>query len=489
MYRWLKRLGIAIGVIVAVVLAIVFFRASGVESPQQPAQPVEFDVETDAEAALDRLSAAIQLPTISPTDPDADTVPFIELHELLEEKFPHFHEVAERQFINELTLHYTLEGTKYGESHVVFLAHMDVVPVEAQTLDDWTHPPFSGVESDGYIWGRGTLDNKHNMMAQLEAAEAWLERGERPEHTLHFVFGHDEEIGGMQGAHVVAEQMQEDDLDVVTVYDEGLVVTDGIVPGIDAPVALVGITERGYLTVEITASAEGGHSSMPPKELAVTRLADALNTLDEHPMDAVLDGPTRQMFASISSEMDFAHRLIFRNLWLFEPLVLSQMTGSPSTNAAVRTTAAPTMLRASERENVLPQQAVATVNFRINPRESIDDVLAYLDDLLEREYISVAPVGEMRSEPSPIARMEGPGYEALKRAFATTHPGVALGPNMLTGAADARHFTDLTADVYRFTPVTLDAQDLERIHGTDERIAVDDYLGLIDYYGALFRQW
>ncbi len=484
-----KKLGIGLLAVIAVVVIVLAFRAWNVGSPPTPPEAVDTGAAVDIDDALGRLAAAIRLPTISPVESDADVTPFLQTHELLEEFFPRVHEIAERRLVSDLTLHFTIPGSDADAPHVVFLAHMDVVPVEEGTEDDWSHPPFGGAVADGFLWGRGTMDNKHNMMGIMEAAEAWFAQGGRPEHTLHFVFGHDEEIGGLQGARRVAQTMMEDEVDVVAVYDEGLLITDGILPGVDDPVALVGITERGYLTVEIRAHAEGGHSSMPPQELAITRLATALQRLDADPMPAAIDGPTALMFEKIAAEMDFGHRLIFRNLWLFEPLVISQMTASAGTNAAVRTTAAPTILRAGDRENVLPRQAVATVNFRIHPRESIDEVLEYLDETVATEHISVEPVGEMQAEPSPLARLEGPGYEALERAFFTVYPDIALAPNMLTALSDSRHFTDLTSDVYRFHPITVTERDLERIHGVDERIAVDDFENLIQYYGALLRQW
>lgn len=485
----LNKIAIFVAAIAGLAVAVLVVRAWIVQAPPRTAEPVEIGEEVDGDRAVQRLSRAVQFPTVSLTDDGDDATAFVELRQFLEDEFPRFHDVANRQLVNELTPHFTVEGTDPDASHVVFLAHMDVVPIEEGTRGDWTHPPFSGAVKDGYVWGRGTLDNKHNMMAMLEAAESWLAAGERPEHTLHFVFGHDEEIGGLDGAREVARSMEDDGLDVAAVYDEGLFITDGIVPGIEGPMALVGITERGYLTVEITATAGGGHSSMPPDELAVIRLADALRRLDENPMEAAIDGPTRKMFDEIVAHMDVAHRLIFRNLWLFEPVVLSQMIDLPSTNAAVRTTAAPTVLRAGERENVLPQQAVATVNFRIHPRDTTDDVLAHLDERIASEHISVEPVAEMRAEPSPMAAMDSAGYNALKRAFSTVHPDIPLGPNMLIALSDSRHFTDLTPDVYRFTPVTVREPDLERIHGTDERIATGEYLHLIRYYQALFRQW
>ncbi len=467
-------------------VAVLLIRAMTAQDHEVRVEPM--DVAVSVDGAAERLAQAIREPTISPWYPEDDVEPFVRLREFLEESFPRVHEVAERRLVNDLTLHYVIEGDP-GSSHVVFLAHMDVVPVEETTLSEWTHPPFDGVVADGFVWGRGTLDNKQNVMAIMEAAEQWLEEGARPEHTLHFVFGHDEEVGGTRGAKVVADEMKANGLEVVAVFDEGLVIADGLVPGVDEPVGLVGITEKGYLTVEIVARGDGGHASMPPEGLAVVRLSEAMQRLRDHPMPAALDGPTEMMLERTAPRMNFGYRVLFRNLWLFRPVVLGQMTAQPSTNAVVRTTAAPTMLRASPRENVLPQQAVGTVNFRIHPRDSIDGVLRYLEELLPEEYYQVEPIGEMRAEPSPLARLEGPGYEALERAVTQVYPGLLLAPNMLVGAADARHFTGLTSDVYRFQPIPMTSRDLERIHGTDERIAVEHYEALIRYYAVLLRQW
>ncbi len=485
MSRW-RWVAAVVGLVIAVLVAVVLVRACQVESPAVPAEQVDVQLD-DPDEAVQRLSEAIQIPTVSPEDED-DIEPFVELREQLEEWFPRFHHEAQRQLVSDLTPHYTLEGADPDAKDVVFLAHKDVVPVEEGTEDDWTYPPFSGAVEEGYIWGRGTLDNKHNMMALLEAAEAMLEEGKRPQHTLHFVFGHDEEIGGMEGARVVADNMKQQGLDVQAVYDEGLVVTDGIVPGVDEPLALVGIVEKGYLTVRLTARGEGGHASMPPKDLAISNLLAAVSALETSPMPAAVDGPVEMMFDRAVAEMGFGHRVVFRNLWLFEPLVLSQMVDQPSSNAAVRTTAAPTVLRAGQTENVLPQTAEALVNFRIHPRDSIDDVMAYLEGLVGDE-VQVEKLERMQSEPSPVASVHSRGYEAIETAFAEVFGDVALAPSIVVAATDARHFSGLTDDVYRFTPVVLDADDLERIHGTDERVGVEAYLDLVRYYHRLLRHW
>ncbi|WP_230467165.1 M20/M25/M40 family metallo-hydrolase [Lujinxingia vulgaris] len=482
------RAAMLIGLVVTALLAVAIVRAALLSPSTEPAE-LDPPSLSDELAPITRLAQALTIPTTSPTPDTPDLEHFRELHRQLEEWFPRVHSRASKEVINDATLLFTIPGSEPDLPAVAFLAHQDVVPVEAGTESDWTHPPFAGAVEDGYVWGRGALDNKHNVMALMEALEQQLERGKEPRHTLHLIFGHDEEVGGTRGARVVAQRFQADGVKLAAVYDEGLIIADGIVPGIEGAIALVGITEKGYVTIELTASSEGGHASMPPKELAALKLARALERIHQHPMPAAIDGPTRMMFEEAAPHMDFGMRLVFGNLWLTEPLVIAQMAKSPSTHAALRTTFAPTMLRASPRENVLPQQATATLNIRIHPRDSIASVIAHINEVVDDPEISVTPVGEMRAEPGPLASMESQGFLALRDAVHEVFGPIPVAPNMLIAAADGRHFTSLTPNVFRFQAVALTARDLERIHGTDERIATEAYLDLVRFYVQLLQKW
>ncbi|RVU48139.1 M20/M25/M40 family metallo-hydrolase [Lujinxingia sediminis] len=485
---FLIRAAMLISVIVLGGLSLAIVRAASLSSSAEPAE-LDRPSLTDERVIVKRLAHALTIPTLSPTPSEPQLERFGELHAELEAWFPRVHARAEKEVINGATLLFTIRGSEPELPGVAFLAHQDVVPVEEGTEREWTHPPFSGAVEDGYIWGRGALDNKHNVMALLEALEHLLESGELPQHTLYLVFGHDEEVGGMHGARVVAEGFKSEGVELAAVYDEGLIIADGIVPGIDGAIALVGITEKGYVTLEVTASSDGGHASMPPKELAAVKLSRALERLYESPMRAAIDGPTRRMFDEAAPHMDFGMRLVFGNLWLTEPLVISQMAKSPSTHAALRTTIAPTMLRASPRENVLPQQATATLNIRIHPRDSIASVIAHVNEVVDDPTISVTPVSDMRAEPGPVASMESQGFLALRDAIHEVFGPIPVAPNMLIAAADARHFTSLTSNVFRFQAVALTSNDLERIHGTDERISTEAYLDLVRFYVQLLRKW
>jgi carboxypeptidase PM20D1 len=232
-----------------------------------------------------RLAQALRFATISHEDPaQVDRAPFRELHRFLEESFPQVHHSLKREVIEEYSLLYTWQGTDASLAPALFAGHIDVVPVESGTETEWQYPPFEGCVEEGYIWGRGALDDKVAVLGLLEAAEALLARGFQPHRTIYLAFGHDEEVGGTYGAKRIAALLQQRGVRLEFALDEGLAVTEGIIPKVSKPVAMVGIAEKGYLCLELSAESRGGHSSMPPSETAIGILSAAITRLERHPM-------------------------------------------------------------------------------------------------------------------------------------------------------------------------------------------------------------
>ena len=232
----------------------------------------------------------------------------IELHAYLERAFPRVHASLRREVIGEYSLLYTWKGERNDLKPIALLAHLDVVPAEAEK-SLWTHPPFEGRIVDGFVWGRGALDMKHGVLASLEAVEALLREDFRPLRTLYLAFGHDEEIGGRNGARRIANRLSEQGVRLALTLDEGQAIVEGIVPGVAKPVALVGLAEKGFLTLELVVTDEGGHSSMPRPDMAVVRLARAIERLDRNPMPAALQPPASWMFDRLAPEMSFPYRI------------------------------------------------------------------------------------------------------------------------------------------------------------------------------------
>lgn len=489
----MKRTALAAGscvlVLIAILGGVVLVRAAGL-GPPTPRVESEAEPELDLQA-VERLAGALRIPTVSgPGEGDVRPAALQRFRSYLEATYPRVHETLEREVVADHSLLYRWPGIREGADPLVLLAHQDVVPAGPEAAEAWTHPPFAGTVAEGYLWGRGTLDDKGSLMAILEAVEALLADGFAPERPVILAFGHDEEIGG-SGAAAMAELLRRRGVTPFLLLDEGAAVVDGAVFGVEAPVALVGVAEKGYLSLELRAEGPGGHSSTPPSQTAVDVLVRALQRLRTQPLPAGIDGPVRELLTTVAAEMDFDRRMVLANLWLFEPLVLRELSSQPGTDALIRTTTAPTMLSASLKDNVLPSEARAVVNFRLHPRDTAEEVISHVRWAVRDPRVEVSVYNEFGGDSgaaaSPAAPTDGPAYGLLARTVARVFPGAVVAPTLITGATDARHYTLLTDRVYRFAPFSLEPDDLERIHGMDERLALEDYGRMILFYRELLR--
>ena len=308
-----------------------------------------FDLGADIAKATRDLSHAVQFKTVSDDLTRPDFPAFLAF---LEETYPAVHDKLDRIVLDPNTPLYKWTGTDDGLKPVLLAAHYDVVPIPPGSLQHWDYPPFAGEVVDGFVWGRGTLDNKGALIAIMTAAEHLITSGFTPKRTIYFSFGGDEEIGG-QGALAVSQYLIENDVQLAWALDEGSFVLDKIIPGLDVPVASINLSEKGYLTLKLVATSPGGHSSMPPRVTAVGRIARAVSRLQDAPMPGGLTGLSEAFFDALGRYFSIEKRALFANRWLFKPVLESVLSGAPSTDAMLRTTTAPTMLSGSSKENVL----------------------------------------------------------------------------------------------------------------------------------------
>ncbi len=484
MKKFLTYLGLILIILACMSIIRTFFWTT------ETATPVPVDsaqtVVIDEQAAAQNLAHALQFKTISEQDTaQIDYAEFDSLHAFLRRTFPRVHARLSLQKFGKSLL-FTWQAPNSARKPFALLAHQDVVPVIPGTEQDWQHPPFAGIISDGYIHGRGALDDKASMMALLEAAEYLLGQGFTPERTLYFIFGQDEEIGGARGAARIARYFQEQGIEFDMVLDEGGAIAEGLMPGIDTPIALVGIAEKGYLSIELTVRAAGGHSSVPPKHTAIGILSRAITRLEDSPFPANLRYST-EMMRGLGDKAPFLQRLLFANQWLFAPLLKKVMSGKPSASASIRTTTAVTMASAGVKENVLPIEATAVVNFRILPGETRESVVARVRRIIDDPQVEIRRLGG--SDPSPVSRTDSPAFALLKNTIRASMPlpDLAIAPYLVMAGTDAKHFSSLSENVYRFIPFHIMQQDMKRIHGTNERIEVENYAQVIGFYIRLFR--
>lgn len=445
-------------------------------------------VKIDSQAATQRLSLAIRFQTVS-TAENAQTKAeeFQKFHQFLQESFPKTHATLTKETIGEHSLLYTWRGTDANLKPLILMAHQDVVPIDEATANQWTHQPFSGDIADGFVWGRGTLDDKSSLMSILETTEMLLNENFQPKRTIYLVFGHDEEIGGKNGAIPIAKSLKERGVNAEFVLDEGGSITDKILQGVESPVALVGIAEKGYLSLELTVEDAGGHSSQPPKNTAVGVLSKAITRLEDNPFPGGIKGITAQMFDKLTPEMNFSQKFFLANLWISRPLVERQLSNAPSSNAALRTTPAPTMFNAGVKDNVLPNKATAIVNFRILPGETVESVIDYVTKTVADERVKIAPYGENRWNPSPVSDVNAAQFQLVEKTVRQTFPETIVAPYLVLAATDSRYFTEISPNIYRFSPMKLTAEDLPRVHGINERISVETYSNGIGFYYNLIK--
>lgn len=470
-----------------VLAAILVFRAESVFHDQQLAPATGMtDISVDEPLAVWRFSQALTIPTVSYDDRNNfDSAAFRNFRDFLQNAYPLVHQNTEQVVVNNYSLIYYLPGSDPSLQPVLFMGHMDVVPVEDITLADWTYPPFSGTVADGIIWGRGSVDDKFTVVALMESLELLLSENVRPRRSIYFAFGHDEEVGGQDGAANVARYFKDRGVTFDYVMDEGGAVTEGMMEGLDRPMAIIGVAEKGYVNLVLTVNAPGGHSSQPPAHSAVGILSRAIVRVEENPFPASLDN-IQQTFAAIGAEMPFTTRLAMANLWLLSPLVQNRMLKDKDAAAALRTTTAATMITGSPKSNILPTRATAVINFRILPGETVDSVKQRVIEIIDDDRVVITE--EFGTNPSPVSPIESRGYELIATTIRGLDENILVAPYMVRGGTDAKYFYSVSPNVYRFMMIRIDPDTMRYIHGIDEHVAVEDYLEAIRFYYFLIRR-
>lgn len=482
----MKKLLLGLVLALAGLMAILQLRASRLAAVPE-AVTLPDSLALDPATAGRHLAQALTFRTVSlESGGPVDTAAFRQLHLFLETTYPMVHQQLSREVIGGLSLLFTWQGRDASLAPVVLMAHQDVVPVTPEALDRWTHPPFAGQVADGFVWGRGAMDDKAGMIGIFEAVEALLSQGFQPARTIYLAFGHDEEVGGVYGAGVIADTLRARGMtSPAMVLDEGGALSEGMA-GLAGPVALIGVAEKGYVTLQLKVDAEGGHSSMPPRETAIGILSTAITRLEAHPFPPRLTPAVQGMFEQMAPAMSGSARLAMANLWLFKPLVIRRLLGTPQTASMLRTTTAPTVFHAGVKDNVLPQSATASVNFRLLTGDTRVSVLEAVRRTVADDRVEVTE--QLGMDPSPVSQTSGPAFDMLaatiRQSAAGRYPVV---PFLVMGGTDAKYYAAISDRVYRFMPWRLGQGDFERVHGTDERLAVAAFADGVRFYARLIR--
>lgn len=476
---------LALVLLLAAALVINTYRQGSrqIDVAAAPALPV------DEAGVAERLAGSLRFKTVSSLDdPTLNEDQFLGFRSYLEQRFPKVHATLKREPVGGLSLLYTWTGADASASPVMLMAHQDVVPIAPGSEAQWQAEPFAGEVKDGFVWGRGAWDDKANLISQLEAVEMLIGSGFQPRQTVYLAFGADEEVGGLRGASEIVKLLQSRNVRLDFVLDEGLLITEGIMPGLSRPAALIGVAEKGYLSVVMKVPGTPGHSSMPPPKGtgAIAMMSAALRRLDDEQLPAHLRGVAREMFETVGPEMNGFNRFALTNLWLLGPVVQKQLEKGASTNAMLRTTTALTVTRSGNKDNVMPAQAEATVNFRLLPGDTIDSVMAHVKDTVNNDSFELSALAGA-AEPSPVSPTSSASYQMINRTLRSLFPDVVVAPGLMIGASDSRHFSAISDHIYRFSPVRAGPDDLARFHGTNERIATSNLAEMVRFYHQLLR--
>ena len=438
-------------------------------------------------ASIENFSQAIKIKTVSPENAiDFDSLQFRNFETFLVKTYPLVDSLLEKKTFNSFSYLYKWPGSDPSLKPIILMAHLDVVPVIEANIPDWKHPPFGGEIINDTIWGRGTIDDKVGVIGIMESLELLLKEGFKPVRSLYISFGHDEEIGGENGAEAIAQYLKEAHVEAEFVLDEGGSIVQQMVPDIDKEVALIGIAEKGFVSLELSVKMEGGHSSMPEKETAIDVLSNAVVTLKQHPFPATISPPIDGFIQNLGPEMPFLNRLVFANKSLFESVITGIYEKSASGNALVRTTTAPTIFNSGVKDNVIPQSASATINFRIIPGETVATVTARVKQLINDERIEITK-GVFISEPSKVSGTGSFGYQSLQKTISEIYPEALVTPYLVVGGTDSRHFNEISDHIYRFSAIKLNKGNIKSFHGLNERLPVNDFENSIRFYYQIIK--
>lgn len=499
---------IAVVLIIVLVLIIKTFTYPFASTKELASDPAQYPIN---ERAVKRLSEAIQIPTISTVEySETNFEPFDHFQTFLKTAYPLIFEKLEFTTVNKYGLVFHWKGKDSSKKPLLFLSHYDVVPVnnydfnnppaytpifnlneKATPLTDyqnaWTYPPFSGAVNHGRIYGRGTLDMKGMLVSILEAGDQLLVDGYQPEQDIYFAFGHDEEVSGRQGALKIADYFKQKNIEFGAVYDEGgyVVSPQSVIKSIDKAIALVGVAEKGFLTLQITVRGLGGHSSMPPKKGSLVLASEIIEKLNTQQMPAMVTEPIEFFLKNVGGSMGFSSQLAIANQWLLKDLLIGSLEKDAASNALIRTTTALTMAHSSDAPNVLSATTEVTVNFRILQGNSVDDVMNHVKKICEGYDVDYKIVSSR--EPSKISDINGEAFHKVQKTIAEVYPNAIISSYLTIGGTDAYKYEIVSDNVFRFMPVEINQYDQRLIHNDNESITIENYMRMIHYFKLLMK--
>ena len=467
-------------------LSLMFWNMGQFTSKQIDVSPIR-KVNINNQQSIINLSEAIKYKTISRNSESIDAITFLSFHKFLRRTYPLvFSKLSEKIFSGYSLLLKWETNNETPRNPILLMAHMDVVP--ANELEKWAYDPFSGIIKDDAIWGRGAIDDKSSLISILECLEYLISSGFQPNKDIYISIGHDEENGGLGGNAMIAQTLKDEGIYFDMVLDEGSIISNGIIKGLDKAIAVIGVAEKGSLTMELTSSFNSGHSSIPGKNTTIGKLSKAISNLERFQMKPSLSKPVEYFLSYLGPELSYKERFLLSNSDLLLSSILSEMIKDPITASMVRTTIAPTMINSGIKSNVLPSKGTATINFRISHGNNINDIKDHVISTINDSDIKVKILNENNySNPSKVSNVDSPTFNLIHKTIKEIYNDILVAPGLVVATTDSRYYQSISKNIYRFIPIHLTSEELSMIHGYNEKIPITDYLDMIQFYIQLLK--
>ncbi|MBR2411501.1 MAG: M20/M25/M40 family metallo-hydrolase [Clostridia bacterium] len=466
----------ALAAVFAVIVLVCVIRACKVKSSPSDKKPAIGWTKDEEDKYAYKLSEMVKVSTVSKKKGE-DYSDFLVLQSVMEKLYPNIFSKLEKHDFEGNILR-VWRGKNPSKGAILLMGHQDVVPAAEK---EWTKDPFSGEIADGCIHGRGAMDCKSTLSAEWSAVEELIEEGFQPEEDVWLFSSVNEENSG-GGAIDAAKWFKEQGIRLNAVLDEGGAVIGNVFPGLSKPCAAIGIVEKGFCNLKFVAKGKGGHSSTPPKNTPIARLAMFMAEVEKtDPFKRELVSPIPEMFESIAGHLIFPLRLVMANLWLFKGLLAKVLPMfSPMAGAFVRTTCAFTMAQGSEAPNVIPDEAYVICNIRPSVHQRAEESIEVLKNIAKKYDIETEIL--LSRDPSNVSSPESEEFSYLKKCIGEAIPDVVTIPYLMTGGTDCRQFELVCDNCLRFTPTRLTPEQLAAMHAANESIGVSALAEAVKFY-------
>lgn len=424
----------------------------------------------------------IRMETMS-YDVQPDKTVFYRFQELLREKFPHIFAIAEYEDFDGSFLLKWKGKENGGMAPILLMNHQDVVGVSGE----WKFPPFSAQIADGKIWGRGSIDDKSGVWAMLQAADELAMEGFVPNRDIYFMSSCSEERTGI-GADMISAALKERGIRFEMVLDEGGMIVSEPIAGANGKFAMVGVGEKGCVELKFTARSEGGHASTPESNVPLVRLGRFMAEVDNgKPFQSQLSPTVCTTFNRVARGMRGPVKFLLQNARFFKGLfsfVIPKISASAA--AMLKTTIAFTMCSASGESNVLPEKAWVIGDMRYSHHQGGKDSIRVISEIAKKYDIETEIVSSMFE--SPISDTESYAFKTVENAIARIFPDVVTTPYIMLGASDSRYLSRVCDNCIRFSPFTINSQQLESIHAVNENIDLSCLVPAVEFYRFIIME-